>query len=268
VSDTSQGEGWWLASDGKWYAPELRPAPPPSTAPGPGWWAASDGRWYAPELHPEYVRPHAPKHAAQGQPARTRSDIPPSLGQSAEPLVPDVPAPSPGRKARKHKWWYVVAAVSIVVVVILAISSGGGKGNGSSTSTTQARAATSPRATTTAPIATTTAPIVSTTTIAPAPAVLWHQSGSGVGSGTQFTVPKNVKGWNEVWSYDCSASGRVGRFISSVIGYGGAASTTDSGTNKTGTSGSGTNHYYDKGTFRIDLNSDCRWTDEAVTVPS
>jgi Domain of unknown function (DUF4429) len=27
MSDTSQGEGWWLASDGKWYPPELRSEP-------------------------------------------------------------------------------------------------------------------------------------------------------------------------------------------------------------------------------------------------
>src|SRR5262245_38169099 len=25
MSDTSQGEGWWQASDGKWYAPEQHP---------------------------------------------------------------------------------------------------------------------------------------------------------------------------------------------------------------------------------------------------
>lgn len=33
MSDTSQGDGWWQASDGKWYAPEqhpdYRPPPPP-----------------------------------------------------------------------------------------------------------------------------------------------------------------------------------------------------------------------------------------------
>jgi uncharacterized RDD family membrane protein YckC len=34
MSDTSQGEGWWLASDGKWYPPESRPAwPPPQSSP-------------------------------------------------------------------------------------------------------------------------------------------------------------------------------------------------------------------------------------------
>jgi hypothetical protein len=36
VSDTSQGEGWWQASDGKWYPPQPQaPAPPPPMgAPG------------------------------------------------------------------------------------------------------------------------------------------------------------------------------------------------------------------------------------------
>ena len=33
MSDTSQGEGWWLASDGKWYPPESAPAPAAPAAP-------------------------------------------------------------------------------------------------------------------------------------------------------------------------------------------------------------------------------------------
>jgi|GEM_PF-1181926 len=36
MSDTSQGEGWWVASDGKWYAPEQHPdyvAPAPPVTP-------------------------------------------------------------------------------------------------------------------------------------------------------------------------------------------------------------------------------------------
>jgi len=36
MSDTSQGDGWWLASDGKWYPPTSTPAPempPPPEAP-------------------------------------------------------------------------------------------------------------------------------------------------------------------------------------------------------------------------------------------
>jgi uncharacterized membrane protein len=34
MSDSSQGPGWWQASDGKWYPPESAPAPAPGMAPG------------------------------------------------------------------------------------------------------------------------------------------------------------------------------------------------------------------------------------------
>lgn len=33
MSDTSQGEGWWMASDGKWYPPESAQRPAPPSAP-------------------------------------------------------------------------------------------------------------------------------------------------------------------------------------------------------------------------------------------
>jgi hypothetical protein len=33
MSDVSQGPGWWLASDGKWYPPESVPPPPPPPPP-------------------------------------------------------------------------------------------------------------------------------------------------------------------------------------------------------------------------------------------
>lgn len=39
MSNTPQGPGWWIASDGKWYPPEQRPAappPPPPVAPAAG----------------------------------------------------------------------------------------------------------------------------------------------------------------------------------------------------------------------------------------
>lgn len=38
MSDVSQGPGWWLASDGRWYPPELAPADPSGTTPAPQWW--------------------------------------------------------------------------------------------------------------------------------------------------------------------------------------------------------------------------------------
>jgi hypothetical protein len=37
----------------------------------PGWWLASDGKWYAPELHPNY-RPEASPNGTQG-PGRRRA---------------------------------------------------------------------------------------------------------------------------------------------------------------------------------------------------
>ena len=58
MSDTSQGPGWWLASDGKWYpleqapvtAQPVNPQPMGAAAPqGPGWWQATDSRWYPPQ---------------------------------------------------------------------------------------------------------------------------------------------------------------------------------------------------------------------------
>ena len=48
MSDTSQGEGWWLASDGKWYPPTSAPAPaspmPPTYVPA-GLPTANEAIW-------------------------------------------------------------------------------------------------------------------------------------------------------------------------------------------------------------------------------
>jgi hypothetical protein len=38
MSDVSQGPGWWLASDGRWYPPELAPGDPAGITPAPQWW--------------------------------------------------------------------------------------------------------------------------------------------------------------------------------------------------------------------------------------
>ncbi len=65
MSDSAQGPGWWLASDGRWYPPEQAPGyePQPETPaasplsapvvgpdmPPPGWWQGADGQWYPPQ---------------------------------------------------------------------------------------------------------------------------------------------------------------------------------------------------------------------------
>jgi hypothetical protein len=57
VSDTSQGDGWWVASDGKWYPPAAAqgvsydPAPPPQMpygGPPAAYGAPSGAPYYAP----------------------------------------------------------------------------------------------------------------------------------------------------------------------------------------------------------------------------
>jgi uncharacterized RDD family membrane protein YckC len=45
MSEMSQGPGWWLASDGKWYPPQLHPSmgPPPPPPPPPSAFRGSSG---------------------------------------------------------------------------------------------------------------------------------------------------------------------------------------------------------------------------------
>ncbi len=81
LSDIPLGDGWWIASDGKWYAPELHPdrqRPAVEEEPPPGWWLASDGLWYPPEDHPALAEgrqatlPKAPAPEEPAQPAGAR----------------------------------------------------------------------------------------------------------------------------------------------------------------------------------------------------
>jgi hypothetical protein len=161
----------------------------------------------------------------------------------------------------KKKRFIFLGLIVLLIIILVATTSGSKTPSAKATTATTVAPSTPAKAKTVAP---TTPP----PTAAPAaPVVLWQQSGSGQASGQQFTVPASVKGWNEVWTYNCSAFGSSGNFITTITGFGGAANTTDSGANELGTGGSGTNHYYDTGTFTIGVNSECSWTDEAVTVP-
>ena len=73
MSDTSQGEGWWIASDGKWYAPELHPDyVAPVAPPTPDPLAA-----------PTY--PSSPPMAAETTIAPAATMLPDSLAAPAEP---------------------------------------------------------------------------------------------------------------------------------------------------------------------------------------
>ncbi|HUI03652.1 MAG TPA: RDD family protein [Acidimicrobiales bacterium] len=56
---------------------------------GPGWWMASDGKWYPPERHPDYVAPAPPPPPAAPPPAPPPAAGPPSG-------LPPYGAPAPG----------------------------------------------------------------------------------------------------------------------------------------------------------------------------
>ena len=99
------------------------------------------------------------------------------------------------------------------------------------------------------------------------PRVLWSASGSGSQSGPKFAVPAGARQWLEVWQYDCSSYGSRGNFIASITGYGSAQYTTDSGVNQLGNGGHGINHYFDTGTFSIQIISECDWT-ETIELPA
>jgi len=120
VSDTSQGPGWWLASDGRWYPPH-----PPSTGEQipqvSDWWLASDGRWYPPQGQAP-LPPPMPGSAAgltpysPGPYQGAQSPMP--LGYVSTPYPPGpggVYAPLPNRK--RKAWPFVVLGVAVVLVV-------------------------------------------------------------------------------------------------------------------------------------------------------
>ena len=202
MSDVSGGPGWWLASDDKWYPPDLQPAPLPSMAPSPGWWAASDGKWYPPEQHPDY-RP-SPSPSPSPSPCHRPSAALPS--PSLDPAEPAQPA-RPRVVKKKPAWPWAVAAAVVVVIIIVSVAAWGGKKGttGGSTPTTAAAASwagtTAPTSTppTTSPPTTTpstTAPPTTAppTTVDTSAAALQFKSGEGVQNLQQFTVPAVLEG--------------------------------------------------------------------------
>ena len=85
MSDVSQGLGWWLASDGKWYSPEQAPGPVP-TNPIP------DGR----PLGGSAVPPTIPVSVPGTPSTPPGSASPPTSGYGLPPGAPGYgPPPSP-----------------------------------------------------------------------------------------------------------------------------------------------------------------------------
>ena len=58
------------------------------TAQGPGWWQASDGKWYSPELHPNYLPPPPPPPAVVAPPVpQTVAPQPPEAEKRKKPTT-------------------------------------------------------------------------------------------------------------------------------------------------------------------------------------
>ena len=120
MSDVAQGPGWWMASDHKWYPPELHPDRAPVTAAAPQ--GSSHALYTTSDAAPTPYWNET--KAAQGQgPAGVATTATFFGTQGTEPKPS-----SPGRNRRR----LVVGAVGVGVAVILAVGLvvvlGGGNG--------------------------------------------------------------------------------------------------------------------------------------------
>jgi hypothetical protein len=114
VSETSQGEGWWLANDGKWYPPQTAWGAEGETSQGEGWWLASDGKWYPPQTAlPQQATAEASSLAAQES-----ENI--SQQASQETAPPEQASPQGSVTSRKPLLQRLVFWVSVAAVIILA----------------------------------------------------------------------------------------------------------------------------------------------------
>jgi hypothetical protein len=127
MSDTSQGPGWWIASDGKWYSPEQKPGPvtpePPAPVTPPP---------VAPETPPVAVEPPTepipvtPPAAAppMGAPPMVPPGTPPPMvtppagGYAAPPPMAAPAAPPPEKKSNGCLKAAIIVSAIIVVLGI------------------------------------------------------------------------------------------------------------------------------------------------------
>ena len=118
MSDTSQGPGWWLASDGKWYPPELWTGPP-STGPP----AASGTAAAAPGPGPNYPS-QAPSHLSQpnaATPYAAGAYPPQGHGQTAGPYGYPSYAATPTRKTNGLAVASLVCSIAGLLLIPLVL---------------------------------------------------------------------------------------------------------------------------------------------------
>ncbi len=79
------------------------------TSQGPGWWRASDGKWYPPDTHPQYQPPEPPK-------------APPGPIAPFLPEQPSIFRRAWEGYRRWPRWGQIVSALGVVVVVLFALA--------------------------------------------------------------------------------------------------------------------------------------------------
>jgi len=105
MSDSTQGPGWWQASDGKWYPPEQHPDAPA---------AATEGVPQTPASPPTQAIPPTPPPTA-AMPA-----VAPPIG-GPPPVGPPPGGPPPGAPgSRNNGKWIAIGAIAAVIIAIAA----------------------------------------------------------------------------------------------------------------------------------------------------
>jgi hypothetical protein len=147
----------------------------------------------------------------------------------------------PKKKKFYKKWWVWVLA-AIVLFMIIGASSGGSKGvSVPAPSETGSSVAGSNKPAQQA---------------SAEPQVLLDLSGNGTKTTQKFTAGGD---WDLNWSYDCSNFGYQGNFIVMIYDGNGSLSFSNTGINQLGMSDSGVEHYHNRGTYYLVVNSTCSW---------
>ena len=112
MSDTSQGEGWWQASDGKWYPPDAVPGPDPNQTVA---WSSESGPPTASPFEPPSPSPFEPSPGYGSPPAgpppgygSPPAGPPPTYGL---PGTPGYGGIAPPQKKSSRTIWIVLAVV-------------------------------------------------------------------------------------------------------------------------------------------------------------
>ena len=87
---------------------------------GQGWWLATDGRWYPPEQHPNYTPPPVPP--AETRPASGLRKPITGMATVLDPPTPVSPPTAPGapnhtNSTLRQPWVRAVAILAVVIVI-------------------------------------------------------------------------------------------------------------------------------------------------------